>query len=120
MPGRPDVPMPLSIRAKIFAPFSALNGLEDALRSKEKIHVPKVTLTESALEELDWKLKNARVGKIVSVTYYHLDRYKKGEYLKVTGKLSGIDLIRRTLTVVNTTIPLEHIRDFLCEQDNMI
>lgn len=117
MPARPA--MPLSIRAKIFAPFSALNGLEDALKSKEKIHVPKVVLTESALEELDWKIKNARIGEMVSVTYYHMDRYKKGEYLKVTGKLSDLDLIRKTLTVVNTAIPLEDIREFQSGQDNI-
>ncbi len=108
MPDKPAFPMPLSMRAKIFAPFSALNGLEAALRQKEKVNVTKVLLTESALEELDWKIKNAQTGDMVSVTYYH-----RGEYLKVTGKLSKLDILRKTLTVVNTTVPFTDIREFL-------
>ena len=36
--------MPVSDRAKQFMPFSALKGLDEALRAKEKIVVPKVEL----------------------------------------------------------------------------
>ena len=40
-------------RASQFMPFAALKGYEEALRAKEKIVVPKVELSDDALEFLD-------------------------------------------------------------------
>lgn len=39
-------------RAKQFAPFSALNGYEEALRAKEKTVVPKTELTEEEKNQI--------------------------------------------------------------------
>ena len=103
--------MPLSERAKIFAPFSALKGLTEALTAKEKIHVPKVVLTETAAEELNQKLCSLSIHDTVTVIYYHLDHQEKGEYLQVTGIVSKIDLLNRILTIVDTKIPIDDIRD---------
>lgn len=108
---KPKNPMPLSERAKIFAPFSALKGLTEALTAKEKIHVPKVVLTEAAEEDLNQKLRSLSVHDTVTVIYYHLDHQKKGEYLQMTGIVSKIDLISRILTIVDTKISMDDIRD---------
>ena len=54
-------------RAKIFAPFAALKGYEEALRAKEKIVVPKVELSDDALEFLDYQLKQLKVGDYVLI-----------------------------------------------------
>lgn len=103
--------MLLSDRAKIFAPFSALKGLSEALTAKEKIHVPKVLLTESASEELDQKLHLIKLGDNVTIIYYHLDEHNKGEYLQVSGKISKIDYNRRMLIIVDTKICMNNIRE---------
>lgn len=39
-------------RAKQFAPFSALNGYEEALRAKEKTAVPKTELTKEEKDQI--------------------------------------------------------------------
>ncbi len=40
---KPKVPMPASVRAKQFAPFSALKGLDEAIAAKERIVIHSIT-----------------------------------------------------------------------------
>ena len=47
-------------RAKQFAPFSALKGLEEALAEKEREYEPQAELSDDAAEELDRCLEPAR------------------------------------------------------------
>lgn len=93
-------------RAKQFMPFAALKGYPDALREKEKIVVPKREISEERARDLDRKLRQLRRREMVTVIYF-----RKGEYLKITGLLSGIDETARTLTVVNTKIAFLDIYD---------
>ena len=86
-------------RAKQFAPFAALTGLEFALRRVEKITVDKIELTDERKDELDTRLRMIEKNDIISVVYYC-----KGEYLKVTGMVSRIDPTARILQIVNTKI----------------
>lgn len=109
--------MPLSDRAKIFAPFSALKGLSEALHEKEKHHTPKVILSEDAAAELDDRLRALKPGQKVTVTYYHINQNKKGEYLKLCGILNRIDLSRQTLTLAGTVIPFSDLRNITSEED---
>lgn len=44
-------------RAKLFAPFAALSGHDQAVHDREKVLVPRVLMTDYALEELDRKLQ---------------------------------------------------------------
>ena len=44
MANKPRMKMPASDRAKQFMPFSALKGLDEALREKERIIVEKADL----------------------------------------------------------------------------
>lgn len=101
--------MPNSRRAKIFAPFDALNGFDEAIRARQKVSVPKVELTDYGAEELDARLHALKEGQMISVIFYH--RGKLNEYLKVTGILSKIDLQAKEITVVENRIPMEDIRD---------
>lgn len=91
-------------RAKQFMPFSALKGFEKALEQKEKIVVQKRELSEYQLSLLDEKLKQVKVKDIVSV-----EHYESGEYIKTTGMVSNIDLINRTIKIVNLTIKFDDI-----------
>ena len=89
--------MPVSDRAKQFMPFSALKGLDEALRAKEKIVVPKVELSPEMAEELDYKMHLLEKGKMVTVIYF-----SNGEYVKVTGLVARIDETSRVIQIVNT------------------
>lgn len=103
--------MAVEDRAKQFMPFAALKGLEEALQEKEKIVVKKMELTEDMQEQLNWKLKQLMVQDIVTVVYYH-----KGEYLRITGMVSRVDVSSRILQIVHTKISLDDIYDVQIEK----
>ena len=96
--------MPVSQRAKQFLPFSALQGLAEALSEQEKILVPMAELSEDMQEELNRKMKKICCGKIISVVYVC-----KGETIRITGMVSGIDKTNRILQIVHTRIPFHNI-----------
>ncbi len=111
--------MPISHRAKQFAPFAALRGLPEALAKKEKVHVPKRTLTQSAAEELDRMLHWVRVGQRVTITYYAVDPdTHTGEYLRLTGLVSQFSLTHRVLSVARTTVPFANLLELRLESDD--
>ena len=97
-------------RAAQFLPFQAVKGLDEALRAKEKITVPKIELSEEMFEELDKKMHDIRKGSIISCVYFH-----KGEYLKVTGMVARLDEVARILQIVNTKISFDDILDIIFE-----
>ena len=98
--------MPVSDRAKQFMPFSALKGLDEALKAKEKIVVPKVELSPEMAEELDYRMYLLEKVKIAKVVYFNKD-----EYLKTTGMVARIDETSRILQIVNTKIQFDDILD---------
>ena len=100
------IKMSREMRAKQLQPFAALKGYSEALRRKEKIVVPKMEFSEEYQEELDRKLRQVRRNDMITVIYFC-----KGEYLEVTGLVTGIDPTARSITVVNTKIPLGDIYD---------
>ena len=110
MPKRPRNKMPVSDRAKQFMPFSALKGLDEALRAKEKIVVPKVELSPEMAEELDYKMHLLEKGKMVTVIYF-----SNGEYVKVTGLVARIDEMSRVIQIVNTKVRFDDILDICGE-----
>jgi hypothetical protein len=103
---KPKNKMPVADRAKQFMPFAALKGLPEALAAKEKITVPKVTLSPEMAEELDRKMHLLEKGKIATVIYFH-----ENEYLKITGMIARLDTTCRLLQVVNTKISFDDILD---------
>lgn len=93
-------------RAKLFSPFDALKGLREALAERERIRVPRIELSDDILEELDRKLHYVRLGEIITIIYYDNE-----EYIKITGMVSRISETSRSITIVNTLINFDDIRD---------
>ena len=97
-------------RAKIFAPFDALDGYSDSIDSKNVEYVERIELDDADRIELDRRLqillqltynsKAARANRVkVSVRYYipcaDHNRFAwqmLGQYVTVTGICSNVDL----------------------------
>lgn len=102
MANRPK--MDRSDRAKQFMPFDAVKGLQEALREKERIIVPKVELAEDYREELDRITRMLKVTDMVTVIYFH-----DSEYVQITGLVSMINENAGYLQIVNTKIDFKDI-----------
>ncbi len=118
--------IPLEKRAKIFSPFDALKGFNEAISSKDVIYEYRKTLSDEELRILDQKLcllrqltinsKAARAGSIpVEITYFHpledpdMQR-EKGSYLTNNGILKKVDDLSRMLILSDDTrIPIDDI-----------
>lgn len=81
-------------RAKIFAPFNPLTGLDEAYRIKERITVPRAELLCDRIEDIDRKLQLLRIGSPVRIVYYD-----GGEYKKQSGRVTHISPLRGIITV---------------------
>ena len=110
-------PMPYGKRAKLFAPFAALKGFEEEVRSKEVLYVKKRDLDADEFYDLNEKLnllhektktrRLARQNRVMAeVEYYvpcmdeHSEAYKvKGRYVTVTGMVEEVDPHRQILRV---------------------
>ena len=70
-------------RAKQFAPFDALKGLQEALRMKEYQHerTQKGDLSEEKIEEISKTLLSLEKGNFVFVRYF-----EDGHYLETEGR----------------------------------
>lgn len=90
-------------RAKIFAPFSALRGLDESLAARELRYVPRPEIAPDRAEQLDRRLRAFRRGDQVTVTWFEamkrdngveLGRYRVtvGEYL-ASHPASGVLLL---------------------------
>ncbi len=106
MASRPKTKMSVADRAKQFAPFSALRGLDEALRQKERIFVEKPEFSDEAAEEISRKLTEISVGTKVRVVYY-----SDGECVSVEGIVTRIDKTFKKLAVVKTEILMDDILD---------
>ena len=90
-------------RAKIFAPFSALRGLDDSLAAREPRFVPRPEIPADRAELLDRRLHTLRRVDSVTVTWFdcqktedgaELGRYRvtRGEYI-ASHPASGVLLL---------------------------
>ena len=107
---KPKVPMPASVRAKQFAPFSALKGLNEALAAKEKIVVPRRELSEDMISEINKKLCGLEKGVYITVVYY--GTYEQN-YIQLTGPVAKVDSFWKTLQVGNVEISFSEITDIV-------
>ena len=120
-------PMKPGRRAKIFAPFDALAGFDDAIASKEVLYEPKRHLSDHEKESLNKKLQRlaalTRSGKetrknrpSAAVTFFVpcVDKNsfaygQEGTYNTITGfveKVTGY-----AITIDGQDIPLEDVSD---------
>lgn len=103
---KPKAPMPVSERAKIFAPFAALKGLPEALAEKEKVREPKKELSEEMEEELNSVLVSLQKGQIVTAVYYNS---KEQQYTQLTGEFVKADKLNQTLEISETEILFDNL-----------
>ena len=96
--------MPISHRAKQFAPFRSLKGFEDALKLKETEFILKKEATEEKSFFINQQLNQLQKGKKITVTFFN-----NGEYTTISGILKDIDSVFKTIKIENTLIPINDI-----------
>ncbi|MBR2885924.1 MAG: YolD-like family protein, partial [Clostridia bacterium] len=101
-------------RARQFMPFAALTGYYEVIKQREKIVEPRKELSEDEAEILSSKLNKIQKGMLVTLTYY-----KEECYETLTGLVSNIDSIYRTITIVKTKIAIDDIYDIEIKLDFM-
>ena len=97
-------------RARQFMPFAALTGYYEVIKQREKIIEPRKELSEDEAEILSDKLNKVQKGMPITLTYYKEDCYEI-----LTGLVSNIDPIYRTITIVKTKIAIDDIYDIKIE-----
>lgn len=107
---RPKLPdnhpqMPLSNRAKIFAPFAALRGHSERLgvEAKKLLRVPKIELSEDEAEKLSDKLAKIEKGMDIAMMHFLPDVLDSsmGYYASTSGKIVEMDTIFRKLKIAD-------------------
>lgn len=110
--------MKVEDRAKIFAPFAALKGYEEAIAAKQKVTVPRIDLSEEIKEYLDLQLgKIERLlhsghHPIITVVFFKKDKVNNeegGEYIQFTGMAAKFDHTSRILQIVDKRLRLDDI-----------
>ena len=105
--------MPRLSRAKIFAPYQALKGLEDTVHAKDIISVPRAQPAEYVQECLDRSLRRLRKGDVVTVTWFQpgpgAEDRNTGQYVTEAGMVQRIDPVFRVLFLNKRRIPMEDI-----------
>ncbi len=105
-------------RAKIFTPFAALKGYEEAIAAKQKIIVPRIDLSEEAKEYLDLQLGRIELlltngeHPIITVVFFQKDKESSeagGEYIQFTGMVAKFDRTSRILQIVEKRLRLDDI-----------
>ena len=106
--------MPRSRRAKQFAPFQALKGLNEAIANKEKIITPRRELTEDSIVEINRVLIELTIGSLVTAVYYSNSQH---EYQQLTGYVKKIDPLCKYLQIGNISIAFSDISNLMAEND---
>ena len=101
-------------RARQFMPFAALTGYYEVIKQRENIIEPRKELSEDEAEFLSDKLSKIQKGMLITITYYNEDCYET-----LTGLVSNIDPVYRTITIVKTKIAIDDVCDIRIETDRM-
>ena len=91
-------------RAKLFLSYDALKGFKERIHEKERIVVNKPILSEDQLYELDWKIKQIKVGMMVSIVYYDNNQFVYKE-----GIVTGTDFDKKEIRIVDKYIKINSI-----------
>lgn len=100
-------------RAKIFAPFAALHGYQEAIQKRDRILVPQICLSEEAKELLNQQLQKLQPGVSVTVTFFAAEDVSGdaplGQYTTITGTVKKVDPLDGMLCLRDTRIPVTDI-----------
>lgn len=105
-------PMDVGRRAKQFAPFAALRGLDETIRQQEIIYEPKRDLSEEKKNELDMKLRILAYGMKIQATYFQKSWKNPliGQYHTLSGTVEFFDPSVH-LRIDDTEIQIQDICD---------
>ncbi len=95
-----------SDRAKMFMPFNSLKGYYDMILEKKCQKTPRRELSEDAAAALSDKLNILKKGDVITAEYYETDHYEK-----LTGIVSEVDKVFRTLMIIRKRIPFDDLTD---------
>lgn len=106
--------MPRKDRAKQFAPFDALKGLQDALRLKEYEHerIERGDLTEEQVEKISKTLREIEKNDMVEATFF-----EDGYYKTIQGK-AKIDIVENTIKIGEKTIKFDDLKNIKKSEKN--
>lgn len=120
--------MPVADRAKIFMPFAALKGYEEAIEEKQKLTSPRIELSEEQKEVLDKKLHTLESEMLlgnrpeITVRYYIVDAKvsmeegcELGTYAELSGTVNKVDALFGTIRISDTVIALSDVQDITGE-----
>ena len=129
--------MLLSQRAKIFSPFAALKGFEDAIDEKVQVYVEKRELNDeeqealetalSRLHDLTANLRAAKENRITAtVTWFvpcadenHEAYGHGGSYERYTGTVWKIDpILTKSLLIGDRTIEFSELAEIVIQEDS--
>ena len=121
--------MDVGRRAKIFSPFDALKGFNEAVAAKDVLYRDREVLSEEDIGELNRRLeilhgltyngRMARANRVqVTVTWYeacndinHEDYGLRGQYRTISGICWNVDAEEtRTILIGEKRLPLENVR----------
>lgn len=116
------IPMEVADRAKIFMPFAALKGYDEAVDDKKKLYTIRMELTEERKEELDRKIYILKEGLMkdekieVAIKYFIKDesasiekKEEVGKYIDIIGKVAKIDEFKKRIKIMDLYISIENI-----------
>lgn len=107
--------MPRQDRAKLFAPFAALNGHSQAVHAREQVYYPKPSLSAESQRRLSETLKTMKKGDGVVVTRFVPKKEEKGEllgeYETILGILLRVAPEEGMLYLTEQSIPLPDLLD---------
>lgn len=81
-------------RAKLFLPFDALKGFNEALKEREVEYEERKELAEDACEELEMQLNRVERDTKVKIKYY-----KNKRYITLAGKITNIDYMKKKIQI---------------------
>ena len=100
-------------RAKVFAPFDALDGYGESISEKNTVYTDKIILDESEKEEL-----NRRLAILHHLTYN--SRLAKANRVIVTVVVWKVDMeVGKTITVNQKMIAFDDILAITAKKDNI-
>ena len=116
-PNRPH--MSIEDRAKIFLPFAALKGYEEAVEDKQRVLIKKAILSQDEKEKINnilleiEKRLNDGTHPISKIVYFKPDEKDEtlGEYAQISGMVAKIDVYNKSINVVSTLVSLDDIRE---------
>ena len=131
-------PMERGKRAKIFAPFDALDGYSDCIASKQVQYCRKIELDDAEKEDLNHRLSilhnltfNSRMARSnhisVQVKYYvpctdpnSFSYGHHGRYISFAGIVRNVDMdVAQTITIDDTVILFEDILSIEAEDESL-